>query len=654
MRVEGTTEPHGLFPGTEVHPDYLPPGTVVSGFRLLRHVDSGGYGSVWLVESVERPGCRYALKFSLHSPGNNPRGDARAARELRLLLQVSHANVVRVVAHGRWKDPETGLHYVVLEWVQGATLLEWVRRTNPSLRELVRLCQKVVLALQAAHEAGVLHRDVKPGNVLVRAADGEPFLADFGAGEAGGTGTLTRGGARPFTPPYCSPRVLASQLEGASPYRFRPTDDWYSVGVMLYVVLTEVLPFPEGLPNAAFARQVARQRPVPLHLINSRIPPALSHVVLRLLSKNPRQRYRNGRRLCAALEHVLKQAGVWDAQVYAPRPVKAPELATTLPPTPGDGVVAKDEEVLAAHELKALEGHEEQRREAARNQRDLLLSVQARNGSAGWTRIMAAGALGVLAVGLWAVWPQAEVVPRALPVAPASPLKVRGPLIPPSPDSFWPLLPTPPAPVAVSPLLFLPFSSPDAPQKDSPVKNPETPLPAQPPFPPPGKVIPKTPRSGKGAVCAVAGFVVSCTGIPVRPEPQACPPEAIEAMEAIRIRARDGMNVRLNPNYPPTNGNDSVSFRVGPIVSWVASDLYKHQLPRGTRLFGHIWGGGGDRFYIRYTEAQLVNGPRFPICAVAEDGFDGEFGLIKAPGSTKDTFKHTNIGIATFVEVFSE
>ncbi|SEM72734.1 serine/threonine protein kinase [Stigmatella aurantiaca] len=650
MKMDGTTEPHRSSPGMEVHPDYLAPGTVVSGFRLLRHVDSGGYGSVWLVESVERPGGRYALKFSLHSPESNPRGDARAARELRLLLQVSHANVVRVVAHGRWKDPEVGLHYVVLEWVEGATLLEWARHTNPSVREVVRLCQKVVLALQAAHDAGVLHRDVKPGNVLVRDADGEPFLADFGAGEAGGTGTFTRAGARPFTPPYCSPQVLASQLEGAAPYRFRPVDDWYSVGVMLYVLLTEVLPFPEGLLDAAFAQQVARQRPVPPHRINARVPPVLSRVVLRLLSKTPRRRYQDGHRLCEALERGMMQAGAWDAPLYVPRPARAPEMATTLPPTPGDGIVAEDEAVRAAHALKGVEGHEEQRREAARNQRDLLLSAQTLEGWTWWKRVAAAGVLGFLAAGVWAMWHRAEVTPRPSPGGLVVP-RTGAPLVLPQ-DLSWPLLPTHQAPVAVSPLLSMPFSSPDAPQKDSHVKNLPTSPPAE-PASPPGKVIPRPKSVNKGALCAVAGFIVSCTGVPVRPEPQACPQKAIEAMEAIRIRARDGMNVRLNSNYPPTNGTDSVPFRIGPIVSWVASDRYK-QLPRGTRLFGHIWGGGGDRFYIRYTEAQLINGPRFPICAVAEDGTEGGFGLVKDSGSTPDTFKHTNIGIATFVEAFTE
>ena len=650
MRMDGTTEPHRSSPGMEVHPDYLAPGTVVSGFRLLRHVDSGGYGSVWLVESVERPGGRYALKFSLHSPENNPRGDARAARELQLLLQVSHSNVVRVVAHGRWKDPEVGLHYVVLEWVEGATLLEWARHTNPSVREVVRLCQKVVLALQAAHDAGVLHRDVKPGNVLVREADGEPFLADFGAGEAGGTGALTRAGTRPFTPPYCSPRVLASQLEGAAPYRFRQVDDWYSVGVMLYVLLTEVLPFPEGLPDAAFAQQVARQRPVPPHRINSRVPPGLSWVVLRLLSKNPRRRYQDGYRLCEALERVMTQAGAWEAPLYVPRPMRAPEMATTLPPTPGDGVVAEDEAVRAAHALKAVEGHEEQRREAARNQRDLLLSAQSLSGWAGWKRAVVVGGLAILAAGLWAVWNRAEAPPSTLPGGPSSPGAAESRVLP--QDLSWPLLPTHQPPVAVSPLLSVPFSSPDAPQKDSPVKNSPASSPAD-PSSLPGKAIPKPKSVNKGALCAVAGFIVSCTGVPVRPEPQACPPEALKAMETIGIRARDGMNVRLNSNYPPTNGKDSVPFRIGPIVSWVASDRYE-ELPRGTRLFGHIWGGGGDRFYIRYTEAQLIKGPRFPICAVAEDGTEGGFGLVKDSGSTQDTFKHTNIGIATFVEAFTE
>jgi eukaryotic-like serine/threonine-protein kinase len=650
MRMEGTTEPHRSSPGPEAHPDYLAPGTVVSGFRLLRHVDSGGYGSVWLVESVERPGGRYALKFSLHSPENNPRGDARAARELRLLLQVSHANVVRVVAHGRWRDPEVGLHYVVLEWVEGATLLEWARHTNPSVREVVRLCQKVVLALQAAHDAGVLHRDVKPGNVLVRESDGEPFLADFGAGEAGGSGTLTRAGSRPFTPPYCSPRVLASQLEGAAPYRFQRADDWYSVGVMLYVLLTEVLPFPEGLPDAAFAQQVARQRPVAPHRLNSRLPPVLSRVVLRLISKNPRRRYRDGYQLCEALERGMTQAGDWDASLYVPRPARSPEMATTLPPTPSDGAVAEDEAVRAAHVLKAIEGHEEQRREAARNQRDVLLSAQTQAGGTGWRRVVAAGVLGLLAAGLWAVWPRPGAEAGLSPGASSSPKAGGAPGL--YRDLSWPLLPTHQTPVAVSPLLPVPSSSLDGPQKDSPVKTPPTSSPAN-SSASPGRAVPKSKSFNKGALCAVAGFAVSCTGVPVRPEPQACPAEAIKAMEAIRIRARDGMNIRLNSSYPPTNGSDSVPFRVGPIVSWVASDRYK-QLPRGTRLFGHIWGGGGERFYIRYTEAQLINGPRFPICAVAEDGTEGGFGLVKDAGSTQDTFKHTNIGIATFVEVFSE
>jgi hypothetical protein len=112
------------YPGTGVHPDLLPVGTEVCGFWLLRHVATGSFGSVWQVESVLFPGKLYALKFSLYGPEEHAVADARAAREVQLLQQAAHENVLRVVAHGRWQHPDTGLHYVVLEWVEGGHALE--------------------------------------------------------------------------------------------------------------------------------------------------------------------------------------------------------------------------------------------------------------------------------------------------------------------------------------------------------------------------------------------------------------------------------------------------------------------------------------------------------------------------------------------------
>jgi serine/threonine-protein kinase len=110
------------------------------------------------VESLLFPGKLYALKFSLYGPEEHAVADARAAREVQLLQQAAHENVLRVVAHGRWQHPDTGLHYVVLEWVEGGTLWKWAGVTRPTSRQVVKLGQKLTRALQRAHEAGVVHR----------------------------------------------------------------------------------------------------------------------------------------------------------------------------------------------------------------------------------------------------------------------------------------------------------------------------------------------------------------------------------------------------------------------------------------------------------------------------------------------------------------
>lgn len=197
----------------------LAPGTVVNGFRLVRHVGKGGYGEVWLAVSIHKPGRYYALKFALALPDEDATADARAVREVQLLLQAAHPHVLRVLGHGRWPDPDTGLHYTVLEWVEGGTLLEWACQANPSLRQVVRLAQQLARALQVAHERGVVHRDIKPDNVLVSAKEGAPFLADFGMGETEGSPRLTPAGLPVGNPEYRSPEALAfSQRASGAPY----------------------------------------------------------------------------------------------------------------------------------------------------------------------------------------------------------------------------------------------------------------------------------------------------------------------------------------------------------------------------------------------------------------------------------------------------
>ena len=662
MQEERWSSPHALSPGTGVDPALLAPETEVNGFRLVRYVDTGGFGCVWQAESVHCPGQYYAVKFNRHPPGEDATADARALREVQLLLQAAHPNVLAVVGHGRWGDPSTGTLYTVLRWVEGGTLLEWACKANPPLRTLVRLAQKVAQALQAAHEQGVLHRDVKPGNVLVREADGEPFLGDFGLGETEHSPPLTQGGSPLGTRYYLSPEALAfSRRSGGRPYHFQPEDDWYALGVTLYELLTEVLPFPCGKSGTSYEQEALQRRPVPPHLLNLRVPLALSQVVMRLLDKNPRRRFRNGHALWSALDAVLAQEGGWDAPVYEPHPPHVPGQTPTQPPTPGDGFVADDLDVALAHEEKREQGHEEQRQAAAQGRRDALLPAQPTVWPPAVRRGVAALALLLAALGVWAAWPPPATTPiigpagvpaRTPPPTPAQPVVPHE--TPPIPSVVFPAPEYVAAPPPESSLAAITATSQ---KEDTPVKTPQSPPPSQPPSPPLGKRAAKA--AGFAVSCALAA---GCPSIPLRPAPKECPTEAINSMRAlIRPEKPELPSARtfIDADHPfqAERGPEWVTFRVGPIVSRIYND-WNSGLPKGTLLFGELIPGSGAFFFVRYYQAQLPGSTeRVPVCATGRDYGGpnrGVQGLTKREGSTDDSFIHENEGRVVFVTKFAE
>ncbi len=612
------------YPGTGVHPDLLPVGTEVCGFRLLRHVATGSFGSVWQVESTLRPGNLYALKFSLYGPEEHTVADARAEREVQLLRQAAHENVLRVVSTGRWQHPDKGQHYVVLEWVEGGTLWQWAAVTRPHTRQVVRLCQKLARALQRAHEAGVVHRDVKPDNVLVRATDGEPFLADFGVGSARGATPLTLGVAQPGTLSFHSPQLLATHLPGAAPYQAQPADDWYSLGVVLYVLLTEMLPYPEHQPVEVLAQWVTRCKPVPPHQLNPRVPPALGQVALRLLSAEPHQRYPDGQAVVSALEQALATATQPEASL---QPAHAPHAALTLPPTTGDGPLARDPEVLGAHVFREEEDPDEERLDRVRALRDTLLRTRTQRRPPRVLRQAASLAR----------------QPHARRIA-ATAVLLAGLLL-----TAWELgrrSNTPPdmAASAASPQLAPLDASP--PKEGYAVKTPPPPT-----LPSPPAVLPKAADSRTLAALCAAGLATACASVPLRPTQQPCPPEAMAAMLQ---RDWDTVTLFLDPNTVPETDavNKDVPLRPGPIISGVEVDAPFTDKGLAGLLYGHVFFAEDGRIVVRYTEVELPGGERVPVCFAVRQHTGGDAFDVQ-PRSTDGRAGH-NTQIAERVRVLPD
>ncbi len=292
----------------------------VGPWRILAQVGSGSFGIVF---QVEHAGQRHALKFALRGPGSDDLNhtDARAARELACLLQAVHPNVARVWAHGRWPDARTGYHYVVMDFVEGPTLDGWMKRARPSARGVAHLFARLARALGELHARDVFHRDLKPSNILVRDADAQPVLVDFGSADHAEALPLTEGTLPPGTTQYRSPEALRFHREHSdrpdARYPFRATDDLYALGVTLHEVLTGAPTFSPTLPREVLIEHI-EERPPPLPSeVNPRVPASLEAIVLRLLRKRARERYSHGEALHAALEEALRTAGPeWDEPLF--------------------------------------------------------------------------------------------------------------------------------------------------------------------------------------------------------------------------------------------------------------------------------------------------------------------------------------------------
>jgi len=301
---------------------HLEPGTLVAGFLIEETLASGGFGTVY---RALRDGRRFALKLL-------PLEDPRSEREMDALRRQRHPNVVGFQGWGLWPDEAPRYQVLTLEYVEGRTLEAWADEENPSALELVhQVLLPFVLLLADVHDSGVVHRDVKETNILVRRKDGQPVLVDFGAACHEGAKRLTPR-LPPGTPEYRSPELLRSAREWTGePLPVSPRDDLWALGVTLYWLLTRTMPF--GDRHGALTQTILHQTPPAPQVLNPRVPPALGDVCMRMLEKDPEARYPDARALAQALSEAWSHADrSWNHPLLAPRPPPEPPLHPEPPP----------------------------------------------------------------------------------------------------------------------------------------------------------------------------------------------------------------------------------------------------------------------------------------------------------------------------------
>ncbi|MFY0565173.1 serine/threonine protein kinase [Archangium lansingense] len=280
--------------------DVVRPGMVVSGYRIEKKLGAGGFGKVYL---AWRDGSPCALKF-IHQESVGEWG----WRELFIMLRHEFPNVVKLLSHFKWPEEKPEYLVLVMEYVPGVTLYQWARDNNPCARELVEKLLPLSRALKAVHAQEVKHRDLKGDNVLVRETDGAPVLVDFGAGAMPSAPRVT-GALAPANLRYRSPEAVAFFLredrKRGESYDYSVKDELYALGVILYVLATDVYPF--NGPDDELLGEILEGNPKPPHVRNSRVPRALSELCLRLLAK-ANARVPDAEALCVALEKLLEEA----------------------------------------------------------------------------------------------------------------------------------------------------------------------------------------------------------------------------------------------------------------------------------------------------------------------------------------------------------
>ncbi|HEY8324367.1 MAG TPA: protein kinase [Ktedonobacterales bacterium] len=267
-------------------------------YRLEEPIGRGGMATIFKAVDEQMMDRLVAVKVLREVYSNDPKFVTRFQREARAASALQHPNIVQVFDYGQSAES----YYIVMEYIDGMDLRRYLKRRGGTLpiERAVEIGRAVSMGLGAAHRRGIVHRDVKPQNIMVN-DDGLVKLTDFGIASMykdADAERLTTTGMTLGTVQYYAPEQAQGEM-------VRPAADVYALGIVLYEMTTGQTPFDGDTPVAVAMKHI-QEEPEPPSAINPRIPPALERIILKCLAKDPGQRYRDGDELAATLNNFLR------------------------------------------------------------------------------------------------------------------------------------------------------------------------------------------------------------------------------------------------------------------------------------------------------------------------------------------------------------
>ncbi|MBN1681247.1 MAG: serine/threonine protein kinase [Anaerolineae bacterium] len=305
-------------------------GRIIGGYLLLEQLGAGGMASVYRARDVSN-NQQYAVKLLPFHMAANDTLRHRFQREAEMAARLTHPHILPLYTFGE----QDGAPYIVMKFVDGGTLNALIEQGPLGLRMIARVLAQVASALDYAHEQGVIHRDLKPENILFD-TQGQAYLADFGiARMREASSTLTGTGGFIGTAAYASPEQCRGE-------ELTPVSDIYSLGVVLYEMLTSVKPYDGQNALAIMHQHMTEPIPNPLKY-RADLPVTINDVMRKAMAKLPYIRYQTAAAMSEALNNTLRrELGTSPlaekAPPIGPDPVfdKAPDAYTAPPPIPDE------------------------------------------------------------------------------------------------------------------------------------------------------------------------------------------------------------------------------------------------------------------------------------------------------------------------------